>query len=138
MWIIEAHGLSARHLLTLGDLQGALSEAEAGLLHAVSCGYRLLRIELLIALARISLDWPDPPRAIQAAREALDLSTDSACQYAWGEADAAQVWGEAFLANHEPELAQRAFTQALAVRRRIEHPGVAETEQWLARVGGTA
>ena len=130
--IIEAHLLAARHLLARGDTQAALGEAETGLLHAVACGYGLLRIELLVALARIRLAWPDPPKAIQAAREALDLATHPDCQYAWGEADAAQVWGEAYFANHEPALAHRAFTQALAVRKRIEHPGVADTEKWLA------
>jgi len=45
------------------------------------------------------------------------------------------VWGEAFLANHEPVLAKRAFARALKLRQRIEHPGVAETEQWLACMG---
>ncbi len=134
-YIIEAHLLTARHLLASGDPQAALGEAETGLLHAVSCGYGLLRIELLVAVARIRLAWPDPPRAIQAAREALDLAAHPDCQYAWGEADAAQAWGEAYFANHEPTLAKRAFTRALAVRQRIEHPGVAETEKWLARVG---
>lgn len=134
-FIIEAHLLTARQLLASGDSQAALSEAETGLLHAVSCGYGLLRIELLVALSRIRLAWPDPPKAIQAAREALDLAAHPDCQYAWGEADAAQVWGEAYSANHEPTLAKRAFTRALEVRKRIEHPGVAETEKWLARVG---
>jgi tetratricopeptide (TPR) repeat protein len=133
--IIEAHLLTARHLVAAGDPQAALGEAETGLLHAVACGYGLLRIELLVALARIRLAWPDPPRAIQAAREALDLAAHPDCGYAWGEADAAQVWGEAYVANHQPTLAQRAFARALEVRRRIEHPGVAETEAWLARVG---
>ena len=37
--------------------------------------------------------------------------------------------GEAYFANHEPALAHRAFMQALAVRKRIEHPGVADTEK---------
>jgi hypothetical protein len=106
-----------------------------GLLHAVSCGYGLLRIELLVVMSRIHLAWPDAPKAIQAAREALDLAIHPECQYAWGEADAAQAWGEAYFANHEPTLAKRAFARALAVRKRIEHPGVAETEKWLARVG---
>ncbi len=133
--IIEAHLLTALHLLATGDHQGALGDAEAGLLHAVSCGYGLLRIELLVALARIRLAWPDAPRAIQSAREALDLARHPDCGYAWGEADAAQVWGEAYFANNEPTLAMRAFTRALEVRRRIEHPGVAETEKWLARIG---
>jgi tetratricopeptide (TPR) repeat protein len=133
--IIEAHLLTARYLVSSGDPQAARDEAEAGLLHAVSCGFEILRIELLVAVARIWLAWPDPPRAIQAAREGLDLATHPDCQYAWGEADAAQVWGEAYFANHEPTLAKRAFARALEVRRRIEHPGVAETETWLARVG---
>jgi tetratricopeptide (TPR) repeat protein len=135
-YVIEAHLLSARHSLASSDLQAARDEAETGLLHAVACGYGLLRIELLVALARIRLAWPDPPKAIQAAREALDLATHPDCQYAWGEADAAQVWGEAYFANHEPALAQRAFTQALAVLKRIEHPCVAETKRWLGMVAG--
>jgi hypothetical protein len=133
--IIEAHLLVARHLLARGDTQAALGEAETGLLHAMTCGYGLLRIELLVALARIRLAWPDPPKAIQAAREALDLATHPDCGYAWGEADAAQAWGEAYFANSELALAQRAFTRALEVRRRIEHPGASETERWLARTG---
>jgi tetratricopeptide (TPR) repeat protein len=132
--IIETHLLMALQFFSTGDLQSALAEAENGLLQAISCGYGLLRIELLVALSRIRLAWPDPPRAIQAARQALDLTTDPDCLYAWGEADAAQVWGEAYLANGEPDLARRAFNRALEVRHRIEHPKTAETEQWLARV----
>lgn len=133
-WIIEAHLLTAHHFLARGDTQAALGETESGLLHAVACGYGLLRIELLVALARIRLAWPDPPKAIQAAREALDLAAHPDCGYAWGEADAAQAWGEAYFANGDLALAQRAFTRALDVRRRIEHPGTSETERWLARV----
>jgi hypothetical protein len=132
-WIIEAHLLAARHLLARGDTQAALGEAETGLGHAVACGYGLLRIELLVALARIRLVWPDPPKAIQASREALDLAAHPDCGWAWGEADAAQAWGEAYFANGEPALARRAFERALDVRRRIEHPGTSETERWLAR-----
>ena len=132
-WIIEAHLLTARHLFASSNTQAALGEAETGLLHAVACGYGLLRIELLVTLARIRLAWPDAPKAIQASREALDLAAHPDCSYAWGEADAAQVWGEAYFANGELALARRAFTRALEVRRRIEHPGTSETERWLAR-----
>jgi hypothetical protein len=88
-----------------------------------------------VTLARIRLAWPDPAKAVQAAREALDLAAAPDCGYAWGEADAAQAWGEAYFASRESELSLRAFRRALEVRRRIEHPGVAETEKWLARVG---
>ena len=133
-WIITAHLLAARQSLAVGDNQAALAEAELGLLHAETCGYGLLSIELLIALARFRLAWPDPPAAIQAARQALDLAAAPGCGYAWGEADAAQAWGEAFVANGEPELAQRAFSRAHVVRQRIRHPGITETESWLARI----
>jgi len=132
-YVITAHLLTARYLLARGDTQAAVGEAQTGLLHAVACGYGLLRIELLVALARILLAWPDPPKSIQAAREALDLAAHPDCRYAWGEADSAQAWGEAFFANGELTLAQRAFTRALEVRRRIKHPGVSETERWLTR-----
>jgi uncharacterized protein DUF4062 len=134
---IEAHLLAARYLLGSGNTQAALGEAESGLLHAVACGYGLLRIELLVALARIRLAWPDPPKAIQAAREALDLATHPDCGYAWGEADAAQAWGEAYFANGELALAELAFTRAFEVRRCIEHPGAGETERWLARTANS-
>ena len=77
--IVEAHLLAARQLLARGDTQAALGEAETGLLHSVTCGYGLLRIELLVVLARIRLAWPDPSKAIQAARGALNLATAPAC-----------------------------------------------------------
>ncbi|MBM3728018.1 MAG: hypothetical protein FJW40_21655 [Acidobacteria bacterium] len=127
-WIIEAHLLAAQHLLARGDTQAALGEADAGLLHAVACGYGLLRIELLIVISRIRLAWPDAPAAIQAAREALDLASHPDCGYAWGEADAAQAWGEAYFAANDLTLARRAFTRALAVRERIEHRGAGRME----------
>jgi hypothetical protein len=131
-WIINAHLLAALDELASGNCQAALDEAEGGLLHAESCGFGLLRIELLITLARIRLAWPKPPAAIQAARLALDLATAPECSYAWGQADALQAWGEAYAANNEPKLARRAFKSALAVRKRIRHPGIQETIARLA------
>jgi tetratricopeptide (TPR) repeat protein len=133
-WIITAHLLAARHALAIGDNQAALAEVKLGLLHAETCGFGLLRIELLIALARLRLAWPDPPAAIQAARQAMDLAAAPTCGFAWGEADAAQAWGEAYVANGELALAQPAFSRALGVRQRIRHPGIQETEKWLARI----
>ncbi|MEB3353660.1 MAG: DUF4062 domain-containing protein [Cyanobacteriota bacterium] len=133
-WIITAHLLAARHALAIGDNQAALAEAKLGLLHAETCGFGLLRIELLIALARLLLAWPDPPAAIQAARQALDLAAALTCGFAWGEADATQAWGEAYVANGELALAQQAFSRALGLRQRIRHPGIEETEKWLARI----
>jgi hypothetical protein len=132
--IIETHLLSARHLLALGDHQSALADAQIGLQQARSCEYLLLRIELLIVLARIWLAWPAPSKAVQAAREALDLASDPDCDYAWGQADAAQVWGEGYYATNEGGLAKGAFARALQVRTRIDHPAAIETRRWLGRV----
>ena len=83
-------------------------------------------------LARIDLtEGRDPNPHID---EALDLATAPERKYAWGEADAAHAWGLAFEALGQREHAQRAFTQALAVRERIEHPQAQVTLAALARV----
>ena len=64
----------------------------------------------------------------------LDLATAPDCGDAWGEADAAHAWGQAFVALGEPDHARRAFTQALAVRERIRHPRAQATRDALARL----
>ena len=133
-WIIEAHGLAARHALAQADLAGALAEAEDGLRQARLCDYRLLEIELGITLSVIHLAWPDPGAALAAARQSLDLATAADCGDAWGEADAAQAWGQAFVALGQPEPARRAFSQALAVRERIGHPQAQTTREALAQL----
>ncbi len=135
--VIEGHWIAADLARRRGDLQGAHDEVLTGLNHAEACGYGLLRIELLVLLSRIHLAWPDAHDALQHARNALDLSTAPECGYAWGEADAAQLCGEAHLALGEPEQARRRFEQALTVRERIEHPGVAETRAALARLAAS-
>ena len=133
-WIIDAHLLSARHALAQPDLATALAEAEDGLRQAHLCGYRVKEIELLVTQSAIHLAWPDPAQALAAARQALDAATAPDCGYAWGEADAAQAWGLAFVALGQPEQARRAFTQALAVRERIGHPQTQATRDALARL----
>ena len=135
-WIIEAHALAARYALVQADLARALAEADDGLRQARLCGYRLLEIELLITLSAIHLAWPDAGAALAAARQALDLATLPDCGYAWGEADAAQAWGQAFVALGQPELAERAFNQALAVCQRIGHPQTQATHEALAQLAG--
>ena len=131
---IEGHWIAADLARRRGDLPGARDEALTGVNHAEACGFGLLRVELLGLLARVQLAWPDARVALQHARHALDLATAPECGYAWGEADAAQLCGEAHLALGEPEQARRRFEQALAVRERIEHPAVAETRAALARL----
>jgi hypothetical protein len=105
-----------------------------GLRQARLCGYRLRRIELLLTRSTIELAWPDPDGALVAAREALDLATLRDCNDAWGQADAAHAWGLAFEALGRREDSQRAFSQALAVRERIEHAQADVTRVALARL----
>ncbi len=135
-WIIEAHLLAARDALQrLRDLPGALAEADDGLRQAQLCGYRLKEIELLVTRSAIRLAWPDANAALADARRALDLATAPECGDAWGEADAAHAWGLAFVALGEHDHARRAFTQALAVRERIQHPQADATREALRRLG---
>ena len=107
--IIEAHDLAARRLLALGDLQGALGEAEIGLQHGVACGYGLRRIERSSRCR--GFGWRGPTRR-EPSRPLVRRSTWRPTRSAatrWGEADAAQVWGEAYFANQKLALARRAF-----------------------------
>ena len=105
--IIEGHWIAADLARRRGDLPGSKVEALTGARHAEACGYGLLRIELLTLLARIHVAWPDPRAALQHARHSLDLATDPECGYAWGEADAAHLCGEAHLALGETEQARQ-------------------------------
>lgn len=133
--IIEEHWIAADLARRRGDLHGALAEAQAGLDHAEAFGFGLLHIQMLTLLSRIHLAWPDAGTALQHARRALELATAPECSYAWGEADAAHLCGEASLALGEPGPARRCFEQALAVRERIEHPATWETVAALVRLG---
>jgi hypothetical protein len=132
--VLRAHRLAAALALAEGDRTAALAEAEEGLTVADGLGFGLLAIDLRLLAARAA----DPARSLTYARAALDASTAPECGYAWGEADAAHLCGLAHLALGEPDLARRRLTQALAVRQRIRHPGLAETERALARVPGVA
>jgi len=115
--------LSARHFLISGDPQAALGEAETGLLHAVSCRFGLLHIELLVVLARIRLAWPDPPKAIQAAREALDLATHPTASTRGARRTGRRSGARRTSPTTSPRsLAQRAFKQAVTVRKHIRAP----------------
>jgi tetratricopeptide (TPR) repeat protein len=133
--IIEGHLLSVKNYLLLEDLPAALAEAESGLLLARNCGFRIKEIEILIATAWVHLAWPNATEALAASRQALALATSSACNYVWGESDAAQVWGLAFVASGREEQARSALESALKTRQRIGHPGVAETIRALSGLG---
>jgi hypothetical protein len=88
-------------------------------------------IELLLQLAKIHLAIPDARAALRYARKALDRSEHQDCSYAWGEANALHFCGICHKELKEPGLARKRLDAALIVRKRIQHPGAAETEKIL-------
>jgi tetratricopeptide (TPR) repeat protein len=105
----------------LGDHSQSITEAEAGILLADTCGFGKFAIDLRLALAETLLAAGDPTKALKHAREALDRSLDPECQYAWGQADGLHLTGVAHLRLSEPELARQRLTVALELRERLGH-----------------
>ncbi len=82
-------------------------------------------------MARIHLAIPDARAALSNARKALDRSQHKDCRYAWGEADAAHLAGIAHKMLKEPQLAKKRFKAAEDIRKKIQHPGLDETRDYL-------
>lgn len=101
---------------------------------AEGCGFGKFAIDLLLLIAKIQLAVPDVRAALGRAREALDRSQHPDCQYAWGEADGLHLCGICHQRLNEPELARRRFEAAVAVRQRIQHPGLEESRKMLEGV----
>jgi tetratricopeptide (TPR) repeat protein len=135
--ILRAHILAAEIAYCSGDWAGALAEVATGLNQAEGCGYGKFAIELLLQLAKIHLAIPEPQAALRKARNALDRSQHPDCRYAWGEANALHLCGICHKELGEPELARKRFKASLKVRKRIQHPGTAETEKILNGKPGT-
>ncbi len=127
--ILKAHILATEIDLCTGELADALTESTAGLTLAESGGYGRFAIDLLLLRARIHRANSEYRNALRDARQALDRSSNPACSYAWGEADALHLCGICHQHLGEHQLAQQRLEAALAVRMRIQHPGVEETLQ---------
>lgn len=115
----------------LGDYPQAISEAEAGILLADTCGFGRYSIDLRLALAETHLAAGDARKALQNARNALDRSEHPDCQYAWGKADGLHLCGLAHLRLGEPDLARQRLTAALELRTRLGHGRLDETRRAL-------
>jgi hypothetical protein len=95
---------------------------------ARQCGLGLYLIELLCVQAEIMLDRGDAPAAERMAGDALWRATAADCQFAWGEADARHLLGCALAVQGHVGKAIPVLDGALALRRRIGHPGAAQTK----------
>jgi len=120
---------------SLGDYQQSISEAEAGLLLADTCGFGKFSIDLRVALAESLLAAGEPTKALKHARAALDRSQAPECRYAWGEADGLHLCGIAHLRLGERELARQRLAAALELRQRLGHPRIEETRNALEPLG---
>jgi hypothetical protein len=119
---------------SLGDSAQSISEAEAGILLADTCGFGKYSIDLRLALAESLLDAGEPTKALQHARTALDRSEAPECRYAWGQADGLHLCGIAHLRLGERELAKQRLTAALELRERLGHPRIDETRRALEQL----
>jgi len=117
--------------LHLGDYPQAITEAEAGILLADTCGLGKYSIDLRLALAETLLAAGDASKALQNARNALGRSEEPDCQYAWGKAGGLHFCGVAHLRLDERELARQRLTAALELRERLGHGRIEETRKAL-------
>jgi tetratricopeptide (TPR) repeat protein len=115
----------------LGNLPQSITEADAGILLADTCGFGKYSIDLRLALAETYLAAGNPHKALQNARNALDRSEAPDCQYAWGIADGLHFCGVAHLRLNEHELARQRLTAALEIRERLGHGRIEETRRAL-------
>ncbi len=119
----------------LGDYSTAITEAEAGIFLAYTCGLGKYSIDLRLALAETLLateiSTDDARKALQSARNALDRSEQPDCAYAWGQADGLHFCGLAHLRLGERELARQRLAAALELRERLGHGRIEETRRAL-------
>jgi tetratricopeptide (TPR) repeat protein len=120
---------------SLGDYAQSISEAEAGILLADTCGFGKYSIDLRMALAESLLTAGEPTKALQHARAALDRSQAPECRYAWGQADGLHLCGIAHLRLGERELARQRLVAALELRQRLGHPRIDDTRSALEKLG---
>lgn len=131
----RVHCLASAVYLEEGRPGDALSEAEEGLAVAEAHEFGLVALDLRLAMARAHLARSDPDRALSVATKALLDSMVPDRIYPWGRADATHLCGRAYVKLGDREEARKCFVDALAERRRLQHPGVEETTAALAALG---
>ncbi len=129
---LRCHQLAARICLAQGDAGGASLHAGRGLELADLYGFRLFAARLRLLAAEADRHAGDVAAGERRARGALALA--EACGYVWGKGDALHALG-VVLVGRDRAGACEALGEALTLRRRLGHPGEAETGAVLARLG---
>ncbi|HZY87767.1 MAG TPA: hypothetical protein VFE78_23220, partial [Gemmataceae bacterium] len=105
-----------------GDGEEAQRAVSEGLHLARQCGLGLYQVELLCVQAEVMLDRGDAPAAERTAGEALWRASAADCRFAWGEAEARQLLGQALVLQQRRAEARPVLEAALALRRRLGDP----------------
>lgn len=134
--LLRAHLLASEIALAMKDPRESLDEAEGGRVQADALGFGLYAIDLRLAAARAHLMRGDYNDALRYAQQALDRAMHPNCGYAWGQADAEHLIGLALRNLNERELARARFLAAESIRKRIRHPGAAESQRAAKLAGG--
>jgi hypothetical protein len=130
------HLVRARMALDAGEGETAQRAVREGLHLARTCGLGLYHIELLGEQARINLARGDAPAAEHVAREALWRAAAADCCFAWGEAEARHLLGQALVVQRRLPEAREALEAAQQLRQRIGDPLREETERLLSSLTG--
>jgi tetratricopeptide (TPR) repeat protein len=138
-WVLHAGSVEHLGLLHLvraraargGDGEAAQRAVSEGLHLARQCGLGLDHVELLCVQAEIMLDRGDAPAAERTAGEALWRAAAADCRFAWGEAEARHLLGQALAAQQRRAEARPVLEAALGLRQRLGDPRAAETERLL-------
>jgi hypothetical protein len=130
------HLVTARLALGDGDGEAAQRAVAEGAHLARRCGLGLVHVELLCAHTELILARGDAPAAERMAGEALWRASSVDCKFAWGEAEARHLLGQALAAQRRWREARSALEAALALRRRIGDPRAVQTEEVLRQLAG--
>lgn len=118
------------------DFVTAVTEAEAGIQLADSCGFGRWSLDIRTELVTTHLAAGEPAKAIEPAGWVLMRSQEEDCQYAWGTADSLHLLGVAHARLGDTAKARDYLSRAAEKRKPLEHPGLAETEAELRKLGG--
>jgi hypothetical protein len=139
-WILHAgsvehlcllHLIRARAARSAGEGEAAQRALDEGLHLARQCGLGLYHVELLCEAAELCLSRADAAAAEPLAAAALERASAADCRFAWGQADAGHLLGQALAGQGRCREARPFIEKALTLRERLRHPGAAATQRLL-------
>ncbi len=123
------HLARARLAIDEGSVRAARAALDEGLHTSEECGFGLLTVDLLCEKARLAMQCAEWVSAEEAARRSIGIAAEAVCRYAWGEAQARHLLGEALAGQGRYAEAVEAYAGALAIRRRIGDHAAMATER---------